>query len=970
MAEEHNSLAGQRRSKRRRSQEPSLPKSRHERPKHDITDVNGELESSQAVAHKRTRRKGSRPNKGTGWKLSNSFGGRFIDHDLAFSLDEEYVFLSKYSTVEVYSVSTSTLAQSISIPASKDQSPEITGYALSFAQPQTLWVSTYEGRICRFDWSRGVRLGQWKVGSHIHGINVTTNGSPAGEDVLYTREQTHSTWRISAHQLFGGDHASDTVSRTLYESTKAINQVATTLDGRVIVAAVGASLVIGFSNDDLGVPLDRLEYVWREISAPEFIVSLDVRQPPTNELSSAPKSKKSRKGKGEGPVIHVAIGDAKGAVLVYENILNEVLRMETKKTSPNSSTFAPRKMHWHREAVSSVKWSHDGNYIISGGSETVLVLWQLDTGKQQYLPHLSAPIENIVVSPTGTCYGVSLSDNSTIVLSTAELSAIAHVPGIQARSLPRRPPPENPVKTLGMESSAQDIDLTDFTRVPCAISPSNPSKLLLGVAASQPTKFASGSHLGTPYLQTFDLARSRHVSRQALARTNATNVNIGPEANKISEPSVKMMAVSHDGLWLATFDTWSPSSQDLEYLALDPADLALERALRTETYLKFWSWNLTKEVWELVSRIDTPHQTISDSSHPARVLGLKADPARVGFATIGEDGAARFWRPKRRYRDDLPVQGEDAKDLVTWSCQKVVEFAKFDSTTVATITASDAEESYHAACLAYSPDGSTLAVSQHGVSGNDLAIVHLVDSVTGEIRHSRSGLCKGSPIAIGFVEKHLVVLSEYLIVWNVVDDFIVYGFALSLNKSSPLPNERSATTHLAINTASNTFSISLPIINRGNRSTLTQRTLRKAQSHVIVFDPASPKPLHSLLSAELVTALVSNPETKGYVILDAAAEIRQLSPVRTFNLSRSLEKQARGAYGTISTVLEVGGVDTSRDLTEQEKYPVDEEDEGPRVIRQQQLTEVFDVGPSYALPPVVDLFEQVVGLCSRRPPSP
>src|ERR1700733_11875966 len=72
-----------------------------------------------------------------------------------------------------------------------------------------------------------------------------------------------------------------------------------------------------------------------------------------------------------------------------------------------------------------------GNYIISGGSETVLVLWQLDTGKQQFLPHMSATIQNIVVSPTGTSYGIQLADNSAMILSTAKLEPTTNISGIQ-----------------------------------------------------------------------------------------------------------------------------------------------------------------------------------------------------------------------------------------------------------------------------------------------------------------------------------------------------------------------------------------------------------------------------------------------------------------------------------------------------------------------------------------------------------
>ena len=52
------------------------------------------------------------------------------------------------------------------------------------------------------------------------------------------------------------------------------------------------------------------------------------------------------------------------------------------------------------------------------------MLWQLDTNLKQFLPHLSAAIESLAVSPKGTLYALRLSDNSVIVLSTAELEPI------------------------------------------------------------------------------------------------------------------------------------------------------------------------------------------------------------------------------------------------------------------------------------------------------------------------------------------------------------------------------------------------------------------------------------------------------------------------------------------------------------------------------------------------------------------
>ena len=44
-----------------------------------------------------------------------------------------------------------------------------------------------------------------------------------------------------------------------------------------------------------------------------------------------------------------------------------------------------------------------------------------------------------------------------------------------------------------------------------------------------------------------------------------------------------------------------------------------------------------------------------------------------------------------------------------------------------------------------------------------------------------------------------------------------------------------------------------------------------------------------------------------------------------------------------------------------------EEGDGAPVVAQQQLTNIFDVGPSFALPPIEEMFYQVAGLFSVKP---
>jgi NET1-associated nuclear protein 1 (U3 small nucleolar RNA-associated protein 17) len=285
-----------------------------------------------------------------------------------------------------------------------------------------------------------------------------------------------------------------------------------------------------------------------------------------------------------------------------------------------------------------------GNYLISGGQESVLVLWQLDTGRKQFLPHLSSPICNIIVSPNGNSYVVKLADNSVMVLSARELQPSANVTGLQ----------------LSTESYKDSSP-----RRPCGavatLHPQHPERLLVTVPASYHISQQGQQRPSSAVLQTFDIRANCHISRQALARTNATTLDIGPDGTPIVAPDVRQMDIIQDGKWLATVDSWVPNPQDVEALTFSTQknDLA---SSRPEVYLKFWKWNPSSDSWELVTRIDGPH--FSDSRH-ATVLGLAARPCSHEFATLGADASLRFWCPTARHRSGLNT-GASKKNLDTW----------------------------------------------------------------------------------------------------------------------------------------------------------------------------------------------------------------------------------------------------------------------------------------------------------------
>lgn len=88
-------------------------------------------------------------------------------------------------------------------------------------------------------------------------------------------------------------------------------------------------------------------------------------------------------------------------------------------------------LHWHHLPVRCLSYMADGSYLLSGGEETVLVIWQLDTGHKQFLPHLGEKIAFISISPNHRFYCISLDDNSIRFVNTISQNVEQVIQGLQ-----------------------------------------------------------------------------------------------------------------------------------------------------------------------------------------------------------------------------------------------------------------------------------------------------------------------------------------------------------------------------------------------------------------------------------------------------------------------------------------------------------------------------------------------------------
>lgn len=583
-----------------------------------------------------------------------------------------------------------------------------------------------------------------------------------------------------------------------------------------------------------------------------------------------------------------------------------------------------------------------------------MVIWQLETGQEQVLPHLSAPIESIVVSPSGSSYGVRLADNSAMILSTSELQPIFSVAGIQlpaARKTGRSLPfiPNVDVPSLG--STPQHSP-----RYPALVSPSNPDSLLVAV----PSFTTSGLNPGYPnsscYLQTFNIISAHQTAKQALTRTKDTTLSIGPKRNLIEDPNVIHMRISHDARWLATIDEWLPPKGDVAFLAFDKEREAEEQLCRREIYLKIWLWDEQLGIWELSSRIDSPHSSQPSITSDSRaVLALASNPSCASFATIGANNELRTWKPSIRRRNGKEVRGKNGRPLMNWRCRHVtlLDGSNFIG-----------KESHKGANLAYSPDGSVLAA---GYRLSTSSTIYLIDSNTGAMQRTLTYMYTGPLLGLEIIDRYLIVLSNELRVWDLVTEEDSFGFKL---KPYGLSLEKLVTTtHLAADAKGGTFAVALPEEEKSSKNTT------KLRSRLFIFDPKRPMPLFETSMSNTAVALLSATGRKAYYVIDSAAEIRVISSSQSIYMPsrRALVDQDGPPRGleNIYGIRIRPNADAGDNLSNEDVPKIEfsranvlssTEKDDAVVVSQDKLAEIFDTGSAFTLPPTTELFEQVAGL--------
>ncbi|TFK36968.1 WD40 repeat-like protein [Crucibulum laeve] len=286
---------------------------------------------------------------------------------------------------------------------------------------------------------------------------------------------------------------------------------------------------------------------------------------------------------------YFATGDRKGNVRLWY-CLNDDLAIHARGVEKRTQTTS---LHWHAHAVSSVAFTANGAYLLSGGEEAVLVIWQLHTGKKEFVPRIGAPISTISTSRLNGGeeeYLLGLVDATYTFVSAGKLKI--------TRCYSR----------VKIDPTVSDMSSSSSKPTPLAVH-SVTSTLIL--PSSHPSSLQIYAPSSSTLVAEIEVSPSNRVSRRD---------------EKAIEPSrVERTVISASGRWMATID------------ARENDD-----GFRPEVYLKVWAWDSGTSSWVLNTRIDRPHglHRVTDMSFSPS----KTENQLLHLVTTGADGYVKLWR--------------------------------------------------------------------------------------------------------------------------------------------------------------------------------------------------------------------------------------------------------------------------------------------------------------------------------------
>ncbi|KAJ2595094.1 NET1-associated nuclear protein 1 [Coemansia sp. RSA 1722] len=571
-------------------------------------------------------------------------GGLLTNDPVVFSSDSTLFYLAKDNAVAVYNVQNAEMVQNFSIQRSGHGYQPTAVHAIVAGEGRRLYTFSADSRVRLWDADSGSLIKTWVMKESA----VYAVADPAKPGSFYcamrrgpkavAKENSDKVKYAVAHISLGGTAAAGTADDgDNSEDSEASNDVKVVelfrLSGALgLVVRPGGGWVGAYSKFRV-----HLAYVKPNGKVVQHKWHMAER---VSTLAFHPTE----------PIL--AVGDWRGRIMNWFCI-------DDDEPASEDRNVLQKPMHWHAHKVNTVVFAADGNLMLSGGDEGVLVLWQLGTDTKSFLPRLGSDIIGIAISPDQMLYALTLRDNTVRVFSALDRSLVSMLQGLKFAE-------RGAAVGINIQRSPEQIRLarkleTDSFTTGLIVHPTSHALVLNGDPG---------------HLQVFNHTTDRHLASFEIVSFNRVG---GIAASEFQKPHVDLVQYSSDGTWMATVDSRG-------------SDSAYGPSATVETYLKFWRLDTHDQKYKLITRVDSPHVrgvcALAFQPVPRRKQGRGDGLLCV---STGRDGAFRVWELESR-----EAVGSTEIHYI-WICRNTVRFRGLQPRSAA-----------------FSADGSTLAVAFGG----------------------------------------------------------------------------------------------------------------------------------------------------------------------------------------------------------------------------------------------------------------
>lgn len=425
--------------------------------------------------------------------------GRTLTHTpVVYTSDSQYFFCCSDDTIRMFNVNTGEEVRTL-----RGHTNLVTRVLLNPNNPTQIYSASLDGTIRLWNFEDAVTVTTFTIGTPINLVDIDHE-----HQILYFVTPVQGKPKSN---IFSYDLNLKKASPTPYLTLSSV--ISFLYDPRGFLA------IIPDGSFDL-IIWDCKSHSYRSIAF----------ERPITTVASHPKTN------------YLAVGDKHGRIFLSYCI--------------GKDQHASKKLHWHSSSISSLTFTTDGLYLLSGAKEPVLTLWQLNTDKRQHIARLSGSIMGISVAHDSSSYTVVLSDNTIKVINSLSLKDISVVSGLHKAV--------EPPKDVGI-----------------IMDPKNGFVAINNISST---------------VQFFQPFQDRFVSSIEIApRYFDGKSQTGPEA------IVHFVCFTHDGLHMATVDTRLVGTV-------------------YQTSLKFWFNSPIYQQFVLNTRVDNPHddKITSIVAHPNR----------------------------------------------------------------------------------------------------------------------------------------------------------------------------------------------------------------------------------------------------------------------------------------------------------------------------------------------------------------